>query len=453
MRIQLSDRFTYGKLLRFAFPSIIMMIFTSIYGIVDGLFVSNFVGTIPFAAINLIMPIFMIIGSLGFMMGAGGTAIVSRTLGEGDKRHANRYFSLFVYVTAVAGTVMAILGVLLLRPLSEMLGAQGEMLDCCVRYGRIVLLAMPAFMLQNLFQSFFVVAEKPKLGLLVTLLAGVTNMGLDALFVAVFDMGLEGAAIATSVSQLIGGVVPVFYFARKNSSLLSLSKTRFYGKALLRATTNGSSELMSNISASAVTILYNYQLMKFEGENGVAAYGVIMYVSFIFIAMFIGYAVSSAPIIGYHYGAQNRPELKSLLKKSTVITVLGGVVMAAVSFIFASPLASIFVGYDQKLLDMTAGGLRIFSFSFIFSGFSIFGSSFFTALSNGPVSALISFLRTLVYQMLGVLLLPLIWELDGIWYSMLVAEILAILTTIICIFALKNRYGYLDKTIQNQKVT
>ncbi len=430
-----------------------MMIFTSVYGIVDGLFVSNFVGKIPFAAINLIMPIFMIIGAFGFMMGAGGTAIVAKTLGEGNKALANRYFSLFVYTTAAAGFIMAILGVAFIRPLSAFLGAEGEMLECCVSYGRVVIAAMPAFMLQNLFQSFFVVGEKPNLGLLVTLIAGVTNMILDALFVAAFDFGLLGAAFATSISQLIGGIVPAIYFLRKNTSLLALGKTEIYGGALLRAVTNGSSELMSNISASVVTILYNYQLMKYAGEDGVAAYGVIMYVSFTFIAVFIGYSVSTAPTIGFHYGAQNKSELKNLLKKSSVILLFLGSVMTAVGFIFSSPLSKIFISYDEALLSMTAKGMKIFSLSFVLSGFSIFGSSFFTALSNGPISALTSFLRTLVYQTLGVLLLPIIFELDGVWYSMFFAEILAFLTTAICIFAFRKKYGYLGKDRQAEQLS
>ena len=420
-----------------------MMVFTSIYGIVDGLFVSNFVGKTPFAAINLIMPILMIIGALGFMMGAGGTAIVSKTLGEGNEKLAKRYFSLFVYFTAIMGAILAVLGVAFLRPLSRLLGAEGELLECCVSYGRIVVAAMPAFMLQNLFQSFFVVAEKPKRGLFVTVISGITNMALDALFIAVFDMGLKGAALATSISQILGGIIPIFFFTGKSSGLISLTGTKFYGKALIRAATNGSSELMSNISASVVTMLYNYQLMKFAGEDGIAAYGVIMYLSFTFVAMFIGYSVSTAPIIGFHYGAANKSELNNLLKKSAVITLSLGTAMTAFAFIFSGALASVFVGYDSTLMDITKQGLKIFSLSFIFSGFSIFGSSFFTALNNGPVSAIISFLRTLVYQALGVIVLPIFFELDGIWYSMLIAEILAILTTIICIFLLKNRYGYL----------
>ena len=443
MRIQLSDKFSYKKLLRFSIPSIIMMLFTSIYGVVDGLFVSNFVGKQPFAAINLIMPILMIIGAFGFMMGAGGTAIVAKTLGEGNREAANRYFSLIVYVTAGAGAAMALLGFFLIRPLSVMLGASGDLLEYCVMYGRIVILAMPAFMAQNLFQSFFIAAEKPKLGLWVTVAAGVTNMVLDALFVAVIPLGLAGAALATSISQLVGGVVPVFYFARKNDSLLRLTKTGYYGKVLLKSATNGSSEFMSNISMSIVTVVYNLQLMKFAGEDGIAAYGVIMYIGFVFIAIFIGYSIGCAPIIGYKYGANDTDELKSLLRKSTVITTAIGAAMVSVSFLFANPLSSIFVGYDEALLNMTVRGLRIFSLSFILSGFCIFISSFFTALNNGPVSAAISFMRTLVYQLLAVLILPTFFELDGIWYSMLISEALALVTTIIFLFAKRKKYNYM----------
>lgn len=420
-----------------------MMLFTSIYGVVDGLFVSNFVGKQPFAAINLTMPILMIIGAFGFMMGAGGTAIVAKTLGEGNPHDANRYFSLIVYITAAVGVAMSLVVFFLIRPLSVMLGATGDLLEYCVIYGRILILAIPAFMLQNLFQSFFIAAEKPKLGLWVTVAAGVTNMVLDALLVAVIPLGLTGAAVATSISQLIGGVIPIFYFARNNDSLLRLTKTEFYGKVLLKSATNGSSEFMSNISMSIVTVVYNLQLMKFAGEDGVAAYGVIMYIGFVFIAIFIGYSIGCAPIIGYKYGANDTDELKSLLRKSAVITTALGVVMVAISFLFARPLSSIFVGYDAALLNMTTRGLRIFSLSFILSGFCIFASSFFTALNNGPVSAAISFMRTLVYQLLGVLILPIFLELDGIWYSMLISEAFALATTLIFLFAKRKKYNYM----------
>lgn len=443
MRIQLSEHFTYGKLFRFCIPSVIMMVFSSIYGVVDGLFVSRFVGKVPFAAVNLIMPIFMIIGAFGFMMGAGGTAVVAKTLGEGNDRLANRYFSLFVYSTAIVGSVAAVLGVIFLEPLSRLLGAEGEMLECCVRYGRIVILAMPAFMLQNLFQSFFTVAEKPKLGLFFTVGAGVANIVLDALLVGVLPFELEGAAIATSISQLIGGVAPVFYFARKNDSLLSLMKTKFYGKAFAKAMTNGSSELLSNISSSVVTVLYNFQLMRYAKENGVAAYGVIMYVSFIFVAMFIGYAVGTAPIVGYHYGAANTRELKNLLKKSTVICFGTGAATTALALLLSSPLSTLFAGYDPELYNMTLHGFRVFSFSFIMSGFCIYGSSFFTALNNGLMSAIISFMRTLVFQTVGILVLPIFWELDGVWYSMLVAEVLSLITTVILLILNRKKYKYM----------
>lgn len=443
MRIQLSEHFTYSKLFRFCIPSVVMLVFCSIYGVVDGLFVSRFVGKTAFAAINLIMPILMIIGGLGFMMGAGGTAVVAKTLGEKKNELASRYFSLFVYATAIAGAVAATLGVIFLEPLSRLLGAEGEMLECCVRYGRIVLPAMPAFMLQNLFQSFFIVAEKPKLGLSVTVSAGIANIIFDALLVAVLPFGLEGAAFATAISQAVGGFVPFFYFFSKNDSLLSLTRTSFYRKALVKAMTNGSSELMSNISSSVVTVLYNYQLMRFAGEDGIAAYGVIMYVSFIFIAMFIGYSVGSAPLISYNFGAKNTDELKNLFRKSTAICFVAGATMTVSSLLLSVPLSTLFAGYDEGLYKMTLYGLRIFSFSFFMSGFCIFGSSFFTALNNGLASAAISFLRTLVFQILGVLILPIFFELDGVWYSMLVAEILALITTVIFLIRYRKKYNYI----------
>ena len=443
MRIQLSEHFTYSKLFRFCIPSVIMLVFCSIYGVVDGLFVSRFVGKTPFAAINLIMPILMIIGAFGFMMGAGGTAVVAKTLGEGKKELASRYFSLFVYATAIAGSLAAVLSVIFLEPLARLLGAEGELLECCVRYGRIVLPAMPAFMLQNLFQSFFIVAEKPKLGLYVTIGAGIANILLDALFVAGLNLGLEGAAMATAISQAVGGVVPVFYFLSKNDSLLSLTKTSFYAKAFIKAVTNGSSELMTHMSSSVVTMLSNLQLMKLAGEDGVAAYGVVMYVSFIFVAMFIGYSVGTAPLVGYHYGAKNDGELKNLLRKSSVITLGAGITMCLLSLVLSAPLATLFTGYDQNLYEITLHGLRIFSFSFIASGFCIYGSSFFTALNNGFVSATISFLRTLVFQAVGILVLPIFLELDGVWYSMLTAEVLALLTTLTMLIIYRKRYNYI----------
>ena len=420
-----------------------MMVFSSIYGVVDGIFVSSFVGKTEFAAVNLIMPIFMIIGALGFMMGAGGTAIVAKTLGEGDNERANKYFTLFVIVTAIVGAVMAALGVIFLRPLSIFLGADGDLLEACVRYGRIVVAAMPFFMLQNLFQSFFIVAEKPKLGLAVTVGAGVTNMVMDALLVAVIPFGLEGAAFATSLSQAVGGIVPLVYFSRKNTSLLRFAKTKFYGRALLRAATNGSSELMSNVSSSVVTMLYNMQLMNLVGEDGVAAYGAIMYIGFIFIAMLIGYAIGTAPIVGYHYGAKNTDELKSLFRKSTLINLAAGLIMTALAFFLARPLSMIFSSGSEFLLELTSHGFRIFAFSFIFSGFCIYGSSFFTALNNGLVSAIISFMRTLVFQMVLILILPLFWGVDGVWLSMLIAEALAFATTVIFVIVNRKKYGYI----------
>ena len=442
MKISIFEHFTYKKLLKFTFPSIIMMIFTSIYSVVDGFFVSNFVGKTPFAAVNFIMPFLMILGAVGFMFGTGGSALISKTMGEGEPQKAKQLFSLLVYVSAICGVVIAVLGILFLRPVATLLGAEGEMLDNCVLYGRIILAALPAFILQYAFQSLFVTAGKPQLGLAVTVAAGVANMVLDWLLVAVFSLGLPGAAIATAVSQCIGGLVPLIYFGRENTSLLRLVKTKFDGKALLKTCTNGSSELMSNISMSIVSMLYNAQLLRYAGENGVAAYGVLMYVNMIFLATFIGYSVGTAPVIGYHYGAKTQGELKSLLQKSLVIIGIFSVLMLAGGQLLAKPLSVLFVGYDQTLLALTMRGFAIYSFSFLFAGIAIFGSSFFTALNNGLISALISFLRTLVFQVAAVLLFPLIWKIDGIWISIVVAELMAALTTALFLLGKRKKYGY-----------
>lgn len=443
MTIQLSDHFTYKKLLNFCFPPIIMMIFTSIYGVVDGLFVSNFVGKTPFAAINLVMPFIMILGGFGFMIGTGGSALVAKTLGEGNKERANRYFTMMIIATVIGGIVLSVLGMIFIRPISYLLGATEAMIEDCVLYGRILFIFNTAFMLQNVFQTFLATAEKPKLGLAATVAAGVTNMTLDALFVAGFRWGVAGAALATGLSECIGGILPLIYFLRPNSSLLRLTKTGLEGKILLKACINGASELMSNISGSLVSMLYNFQLIRFAGENGVAAYGVLMYIQFIFVAVFIGYTIGTSPIVGYHYGAGNHSELKSILRKSLKLMGLAGIVMMILAQALAAPLANIFVGYDRELFDMTRHAFKVFSFSFILSGANIFASSFFTALNNGGVSAAISFLRTLVFQMLSVLILPVVFGLDGIWWAITVAEVCAFMISLIFLYAKRNKYHYM----------
>lgn len=444
MRIQLSDHFSYGKLIKFTLPSIAMMIFTSIYGIVDGFFVSNFAGKTSFAAVNLIMPVLMILGTVGFMFGTGGTAIVAKTYGEGDKEKANSYFSLFVYLAFGLGVLLAGLGILFARRIALFLGATGDLLENCVVYACIILLALPCFVLQVMFQSFFVAAEKPNLGLTVTVSSGVTNMILDAVLVTLLPQQhkLAGAAVATAMSQVVGGVVPLFYFFRKNDSILRLGKTRYDGRAVIKACTNGSSEFMSNISMSIVGILYNAQLMKYAGENGVAAYGVMMYVSMIFAAAFIGYSIGTAPIIGYHDGARNYPELHGLLHKSLIMIGIFGIGMVVSGELLAVPLSRLFVGYDKELMDMTVSGFRIFALSFAFMGFAIFASGFFTALNDGVTSAIISFLRTLVFQCAAVIFLPILWGINGVWISIIVAEVMAVVLSTIFLVAKQKKYHY-----------
>ena len=441
--IRLSDHFSYSKLLRFTLPSIVMMVFTSIYGVVDGLFVSNFVGKTAFASVNLVMPFVMILGGMGFMIGTGGTALVSKILGEGDPDTANRTFSMMVLFTLALGIVLSAAGIVFMRPVSRFLGATDAMMDDCVLYGRIVTGFTFAFMLQNVFQSFFIAAEKPKLGLKVTVAAGLANMVLDALFIAVFNWGVAGAAIATGLSQCVGGVLPLVYFLRPNSSLLRLSPTRLRLRPILAACGNGSSELMSNISSSVVSMLYNFQLMRLAGEDGVSAYGVLMYVQFIFISIYIGYSIGCAPVVSYHFGAQNHGELKNLLGKSVLLMGCTGVALTALAMALADPLSRLFVGYDAGLFALTSHAFRLFAWSFLLAGFNIYASGFFTALNNGGISAAISFLRTLVFQSASVLILPIFLDVDGIWWAITVAEVFAFLISVTFLLAKRGKYHYM----------
>lgn len=445
MSVHLDEHFTYKKIFKAVIAPIFMMVFTSIYSIVDGLFVSNFVNNDAFAALNLISPIIMIIGSLGFMMGAGGSALVGKTLGEGDREKANKIFSGTVYFTMILGVVVTLCVIFFIEPISVLLGASGEnadLLPYCVTYGQIIIGAEVAFMLQNLFQTFFIVAERPGLGFLVTAIAGVTNMILDAAFIVGAGLGLAGAAYATIIGQFVGAVIPIIYFARPNKTVLRLGKGTFAPKVLFKTITNGSSELLSNIASSVVGIVYNTQLLKIAGKDGVSAYGVIMYASFIFAAIFIGYTIGTSPIISYNYGAQNHDELKNLRKKSILLTAIAGAVMAIFSIALARPLSSIFVSDSQELLDMTTHAMRIYSISFVFMGFNIFTSAFFTALNNGLISAIVSFARTLIFQIGSVLLLPLAFGIDGVWTAIIVAEGLACVMDIIFLIVYRKKYNY-----------
>ena len=442
MQIKLSDHFTYKRLFRFVLPSIIMMVFVSVYGVVDGLFVSNFAGKEEFTAVNLIFPFPMLLGAFGFMIGTGGSALVSITLGEGKKKEANEFFSLLIYVTMIVGLVLTVLGVLFTEKIALLFGAEGEILEYCVTYGRLLFLALVPFMLQNVFQSFLVTAEKPTFGLIITVISGVTNMVLDYIFIGILDGGVVGAALATGISQVVGGLIPLVYFILPNKSLLKLGKAKWNMRALWKTCFNGSSELMTNISISLVNMLYNFQLMNFAKEDGVAAYGVIMYVNFIFVAVFLGYAIGTAPIIGYHYGAGNKDEMKNVYRKSIGFNIVAGILMCIVAILLASPLAKLFVGYDPTLYEMTKWGFTVYSISFVVMGLNIYGSSFFTALGNGLVSALLSFLRTLLFQVVALLVLPIFWGLNGIWFSIVAAEGVALILTLIFLGHYRKKYGY-----------
>lgn len=440
MKIQLSDHFSYSKLIKFTLPTIAMMIFTSIYGVVDGVFVSNCVGSDAFAAVNLIMPIIMILGSVGFMIGTGGSAIVSKTLGEGKKEKANEYFSMLVYLCVVSGVILSVIGIIFTGPIAVLLGAKGSIAKDCVTYGRTVFFMLTGLFLQNAFQSFLVVAEQPKLGLFVTLLAGFTNIFLDFLFVYVLRFGVFGAALATGISQFVGSVIPIIYFAGGKNNVLKLTKCRFNKDIIIKTCINGSSEMVTNMSMSLVNILYNMQLMKYIGTNGVVAYGIIMYVGFIFVGTYMGYAVGSAPVISYHYGAGNKDELKNLFKRSLTIIIVSSVVMTLIAEIIAGYLAGIFVSYDNNLLELTTEAIRIYAVSYLISGINIFASSFFTALNNGVVSAVISFMRMFVFQVVMILFLPVVLGISGIWTAVIAAEVLSVVISVM--FLVKNRKKY-----------
>lgn len=440
MKIQLSDHFTTGRLLRFALPSIVMMIFTSFYGVVDGIFVSNFTGSTAFASLNLVWPYIMILGGVGFILGVGGTALVSYQMGTGDRKLANRTFSLIVYAGIVVGLLLTLFGELTMAPVCRLMGASEEMLPYCVKYGRVMLLGIIPFTLQNMFQSFLVAAEKPRFGLWVTVAAGITNMGLDYLFMGPFNWGVVGAAWATMLSECVGGLIPLLYFCFPNSSLYRLGRTRWDGAALLQTCTNGMSEFVTNISMSLVNMLYNLQLMKYIGEDGVAAYGVIQYVAFFFVAIYIGYSMGTAPIVSYHYGAENYDELKNLFRKGMGFIAVAALCMITLSQTLANLVAGIFVGYDAELTALTAHAFRIYSLAFLMSGFNIYGSDFFTALNNGKISAAISFIRTVILEMSAVMLLPLAFGMDGIWIALPIAEALALVVT--AQFLIRKRHVY-----------
>ena len=442
-RIQLSDHFTYPRLLRFVAPSITMMIFTSIYGVVDGFFVSNYVGKTPFAALNFIMPFIMVLGGTGFMLGTGGSALVAKEMGCGHTERANRIFTMMIAFVVVTGLILTALGVAFIRPIARLMGASESIMADCVLYGRVTIAFTTAFMLQNVFQSFFIAAEKPRLGLFVTVAAGITNMALDALFIAVFNWGVAGAAIATGLSQCVGGVLPLIYFLRPNTSLLRLRPAALRLRPILQSCGNGSSELMSNISSSLVGMLYNFQLMRLIGEDGVSAYGVLMYVQFIFVAIFIGYSIGSAPVVSFHYGAQHHSELKNLLRKSALLMAIGGVTLTVLARVLAAPLSRLFVGYDASLYALTTHAFRLFCWSFLLAGFNIFASGFFTALNNGAVSAAISFLRTLVFQAGSVVVLPILLGVDGIWWAITAAEIFAFIISGVFLVLKRNKYHYM----------
>ena len=441
-RIHLSEHFTYRKLLQFTLPSIVMNLFASLYIVADGFFVANFAGKTEFAAVNLIMPVLNIMGTIGYMFGVGGSALIARTLGEEKHERANRLFSLIVLFSSCLAVLMMVPGFIFMPRIAALLGAEGQLLENSTLYGRIFILALPAWIWVYEFQLFFVTAEKPGLGLAVTVCAGLCNVALDALFIIVFKWGLAGAAAASALTQFVGGVIPIIYFSRRNNSLLRLVKPIWDGRAIVKCCTNGSSEFMAEAAASLVGTVYNMQLLRYAGEDGVVIYGLLMYVSLIFTAIFVGYSNGVGPVISFQYGAQNHGEMKNLRKRSLTIIAITSAVMFTSSEILAQPFSALFLKGAENLLPDAIHAFRIVSVAYLFTGMAVFCSAFFTALNNGQISALISFLRTFVFELGAVLLLPLLLGVNGIWYSVVFAELMAAVTGTIFMFALRKRYHY-----------
>ena len=442
MSLKMSGHFTYKRLLRFVISPILMIICTAVYGVVDGFFISNYVGKLPFAAVNLVMPVDMVPVAIGFMIGEGGNALISKKLGENKRGLANQYFSLLIYTTAGIGVVLSLAGYTLMPAIADVLGANDQLKPYCVEYGRILFAAQFFYVLQNIFQSFFIAAGKPDLSLKVSLLSGGINVLLDVLFIVVLHWGVAGAAWATALGQVAGGMVPLVYFARKNSSLLQITRTRLNLPVLFKTFTNGSSDMVSVLSASVITALYNYQLLSIAGEDGVAAYGAIMYITFIFMSIYLGYASGSAPLISFQYGARNYGELHNLVRKSIILMLGMGMVITVTAEWLAAPLLGAFVGYDGDLFSMTIHGYRMYVLSFLLMGLNIWGAALFTALNNGLVSAAISFLRTFGFEMAAVLLLPLWLGIDGIWISIFVAELCTCFFTVYFVVRKREVYHY-----------
>ena len=424
-------------------PMVLMMMVISVYSIVDGFFISNYAGSDAFAGMNLIWPAIALVGALGLMLGTGGSALVSKTLGEGDPEKARRIFSILIRITIIAGTLIAAVMFAIMPWLARTLGSDEAMLPYAVLYGRILIIVLPAYMLQMEFQPFFMAAEKPQFGTVLSIVCGVVNIALDALFVAVFGWGLTGAAIASSVSLLTGGCYPLWYFSsRRNTTRLWMVRCPFDWQSILKSCSNGMSEFVGNIALSIIGICYNWQLMQYIGADGVSAYGIIMYLGFIFASVFIGYNMGISQVISYNFGAGDKVELKSLLHKSLVIVGVSGVLMTTASEITANGISRIFVGYDESLCALTSHATGIYMLSFLICGFNMFVSAWFTALNNGVVSAAAAFVRTLVFELASVFVLPAFLGIEGIWHSVNVAEILALILSVVLLAAFRKRYGY-----------
>ena len=419
-----------------------MMLFTSMYGVVDGLYLSHFSGKEAFAAITLIIPLPLLIGAWAYMIGAGGSAVIAKAIASDRQKDANEYFSFLVLISVLGSILLAGIGEIFLEPCAKLLGANDEMLPFCMTYGRILIAAVPLYVLQNVFQSFLTVAEHPKIGLAINLVSAFLNMALNFVFIRITNEVVTAVALATVVSQFVGGITPFVFFVRSKSTTLRFGRPHMPMSLLGPVFANGVSEFVSEIFHPLASVMYNYKLMELTGLNGVAAYGVLMNVGFLFGSVFLGFAVGSAPLFTYKYEREDHDELHSLFIKSTISVVLMGFLLYGVACMIEGPFAAEFFGGDELLITMTEEAFALHSLSYMVMGLAVFASAFFTAIHDSRVSFLISFLRTLLFEVLAILLLPMLFDLNGVWAASLTSEVLTLLVTVGLLISKKEKYQY-----------
>ncbi len=445
MEHALAKKFSLASLLLFAAPNIIMMIVLSMYIIVDGMFVARFIGTTALSAINMFYPAICFEMALGIMIATGGSAIAAKKLGEGKQKEAQNNLSFLMVVEGSFGIVIAVVGNLFTAEIVSFLGASAAQAPLSITYAKIIFSFAPAFFLQTAFQTFFVTAGKPALGLIVTILGGVANILLDYIFMAPLRLGVTGAAIATGIGYCIPAMVGVIFFLKAKTNPFHFVRPRFDGKVLLQACANGSSEMVTNLSNAVTTFLFNFTLLQFYGEDGVASITIILYFQYLFTALYFGYSNGIAPIISYKYGNDDRKQLQALFKNSVLFLIISSIAANVLLHFTISKLLTIFTAENSPVYQITLHGFSIYSMAFMIMGLGIFSSAMFTAFSDGITSAIISFSRTFLFIVGAILLLPAILGERGVWLAVPIAEAFGFLISILYLIGKKQKFHYIPQ--------